>query len=256
MAIEKITFVPTVKAYPALLSGLDEAVCVAGFRIGIMTTPEWVRLFPVHFRELENEQKFKQWDELLIDVERSKKDARPESRLPREHTIELIRPIGMDERRQIVDSMPQRSMCEIIEEQRTNSTSLGIVRPREVLGVDISIRPAEDVRRQQERVNAAASQEKLFGKQLAPLEIIPHRYSYRYLCETQTCNGHSQGIIDWEVTAAYRSWRNSYPDYVERVREKWLGQLCAPDRDTRFFVGNMHQYPQSFLVLGVFWPKR
>jgi hypothetical protein len=159
MATEQITFVPTVKAYPALLSGLDEAVCVAGFRLGLMTTPEWVRLFPVHFRELENAQRFKKWDELLIDVERSKKDARPESCLPREHTIRLIRPIGMDERRRIVDSMPHKSICEIIEEQRAKSTSLGIVRPRQVLDVEISLRPAEEVRKQQERVNAARPQD-------------------------------------------------------------------------------------------------
>ncbi len=256
MAIERISFVPTVKAYPALLSGLDEAVCVAGFKIGLMTPPEWVRLFPVHFRELENSQKFKKWDELVVDVERTTKDRRPESRLPREHTIKLIRPIGTGERRLIVDAMPHTSMCAIIEEQRTNSTSLGIVRPRQVLDVEISIRSAEDVRKQQERVNAAANHEKLFGKQLTPLEIIPHRYSYRYLCETDSCSGHSQGIIDWEVSAAYRNWRNSYADYVDRVRQKWLTELCAPDRDTRFFVGNMHQHPQSFLILGVFWPKR
>jgi hypothetical protein len=29
----------------------------------------------------------------------------------------------------------------------------------------------------------------------------------------------------------------------------WRGK-----RDSRLFVGNAHQYPDSFMVLGVFWP--
>jgi hypothetical protein len=32
--------------------------------------------------------------------------------------------------------------------------------------------------------------------------------------------------------------------------------LCAADRDTAFFIGNQHQHPGSFLVLGVWWPPR
>jgi hypothetical protein len=39
-----------------------------------------------------------------------------------------------------------------------------------------------------------------------------------------------------------------------QMREKWHDQLCGSDRDTYFFVGNQHQHPQSYLILGVFWP--
>jgi hypothetical protein len=92
---------------------------------------------------------------------------------------------------------------------------------------------------------------------LEPLEVIPHRFLYHYECFEPDCPGHHQGIIDWEIHQAYRKWRREYlTDFIERVRRKWFGELCGPTRDTRFFVGNMHQHPQSFLVLGVFWPAR
>jgi hypothetical protein len=40
------------------------------------------------------------------------------------------------------------------------------------------------------------------------------------------------------------------------VRAKFLDQMYAPDRDTRFIVGSMLSHPASFLVVGLIWPKR
>lgn len=253
---ERITVVPTVKAYPAMLDNLEEAVCVAGFRTGLLEQPEWVRLFPVTFREL-GDQRFAKWQEITVDVERSPKDRRPESLMPRNDTIQAGRVLKPRERRSLMAAMPTTSMCELIARQASDGTSLGIVRPRRVKKVAIELRDSADVARQQARVEAAAAQQRLFGPQVTPLEVTPHRFVYHYDCDAPGCQGHEQGIIDWEVTAAYRSWRHDYPDdFVERVRRKWFDELCGPTRDTRFFVGNMHQHPQSFLVLGVYAPPR
>ena len=254
---EKITVVPTVKAYPAVLSKLEEAVCVAGFRIGLLQQPEWVRLFPVPFRELEGEQQFKKWQEIEVDVDRTASDNRPESLKPRNNTIRAGRELKPAERRHLVDSMPHVTMCGLRDQQKVEGTSLGVVRPRRVIAVEIETRKPEDVAAQQHRVASMAAQEKLFGPKLEPLEVIPHRFLYHYECFEPGCPGHHQGIIDWEIHQAYRKWRREYPtDFIERVRRKWFDELCGPTRDTRFFVGNMHQHPQSFLVLGVFWPAK
>ena len=254
---ETITVVPTVKAYPALLNDLAEAVCVAGFRTSLFEQPQWIRLFPVPFRELEGDQKFRKWQEITVNVEPSNKDRRPESVLPFSDTIHAGRELPLRERRALVDSMPHESMCAIIDQEKLDGTSLGVVRPRQVIDVVVEERDADEVRVQQRRVDDAAAQQKLFGPALAPLEVISHRFLYRYLCEDPECAGHRQGIVDWEISAAYRKWRRQYPtDFIERIRQKWLDDLCGPNRDTRFFVGNMHQHPQSFLVLGVFSPKR
>ncbi|GAA0992936.1 hypothetical protein GCM10009555_082780 [Acrocarpospora macrocephala] len=40
------------------------------------------------------------------------------------------------------------------------------------------------------------------------------------------------------------------------IREKFLEQMCAPKRDTVFYVGNQQAHPQSFIILGVVYPER
>jgi hypothetical protein len=65
-------------------------------------------------------------------------------------------------------------------------------------------------------------------------------------------------VIDWELAESYRSWRERYeqPVLLEKIRQRFLEEMCAETKDTVFFVGNMHQHPKSFLVLGVFWPPK
>ncbi len=87
------------------------------------------------------------------------------------------------------------------------------------------------------------------------LELIPWRFKYHYECDDPACNTHTQSIVDWEIAATYRRVRNR-PHWRERLKARWLGDLCAPERDTAFFVGNQHQHPNAFLVLGVWWPDR
>lgn len=97
----------------------------------------------------------------------------------------------------------------------------------------------------------------LFTEARTVLEPAPYRLKYRYKCMTDGCNGHGQTLIDWEAGQAARSWRTtgvSESELRARLRAKFLDQLCGPDRDTYFYLGNQHQHPGSFLVLGVFWP--
>jgi hypothetical protein len=54
MPNDKIEVLITVKAYPNPSSSLAEAVCVAGVR----KNGGFVRLYPIPFRDLEDEQQF------------------------------------------------------------------------------------------------------------------------------------------------------------------------------------------------------
>jgi hypothetical protein len=40
------------------------------------------------------------------------------------------------------------------------------------------------------------------------------------------------------------------------LRTRWLDEMCGSDKETAFIVGNQHQHPDGFLVLGVWWPPR
>lgn len=98
----------------------------------------------------------------------------------------------------------------------------------------------------------------LFGPDRKPLEKIPYKFSYKFKCGHAECHGHTNMIEDWEVGQLYRSMRDKHGDgkiACDKVKDKFLNQICAPDRDTHFFVGTVAGYP-TWVILGTFWPKR
>jgi hypothetical protein len=153
------------------------------------------------------------------------------------------------------------SMCELRGQQKRNSTSLGVFRPAQV--EDLVIEKVDVNAEKRAIAKAWAAQGSLLdglgseerGQQLREIEQIPYRFKYRYRCSEPGCKGHEQSIIDWEIVQFYRQVRNS-GGWEQALRTKWLDQLCATDRDTAFFVGNQHQHPGSFMVLGVWWPPK
>ncbi len=89
---------------------------------------------------------------------------------------------------------------------------------------------------------------------------MPYSFHYEYTCDNEpNCNGHDQTILDWEIGEAFRRWRVDYGSdetALEKIREKWLDEMFADDRDSCVFVGNHHRFRQAFMVLGVFYPKQ
>jgi hypothetical protein len=41
-------------------------------------------------------------------------------------------------------------------------------------------------------------------------------------------------------------------DVVTKLRD----QVCAPDKDLHFFLGNFHGRPWQFSIVGLWWPKK
>lgn len=248
---EKIRVLITVKAYPEISQSYGEVVCVAGVRVD-RGEPEWVRLWP--FQEFRDEQYFKKYELLELETVPGT-DSRPESLKPIPSSIEKLAEIttknGWRERRHYVEPLITDSMCGLLERQAEDRTSLGLIRPTEVIDLVVDeARPWTDAQRN------ALSQLDLFSDEDAPqLEWMPYRFKYHYRCAAEGCNTHTQGIVDWEIYQFYRRVRQD-PDWEDRMRQRFIGDLCADDRDTAFYVGNQFQAPRGFLVLGVWWPPK
>ena len=45
------------------------------------------------------------------------------------------------------------------------------------------------------------------------------------------------------------------PLAVQKIKEKWLTQICASAVDTHFFVGTVLKHG-TWVILGAFWPKK
>lgn len=256
-AFEEIRFVPIVKAYPALSRTYGEVCCVAGVQIGDGERPAWIRLYPVPFRSLADDKQFRKYEPMDIQVQAHGGDRRLETRRP---NVDSIRPsgrvIGTERgwraRRPLVEPLMETSMCAIQRQQREVGKSLAVFRPREV--IDLLIEPVEERPDKRRMAAAAAAQKSLFEEaEIRALEQVPFAFKYRYVCADPSCRTHTQTIIDWEIAQYYRRIRGA-ADWQDRLRSRWLGELCGSGKDTAFIVGNQHQHPMSFLVLGVWWP--
>jgi hypothetical protein len=258
---QRIRVLVLVKAYPALSTKYGEVVCVAGVRTD-GERPQWVRLWPVSFRALEFTDRFSKYQLIDVDVFRPPSDRRPESWSPQLPTLTLGTKLptsrGWQARRDIIEPVVVESMCWLQRQQASAGTSLGVFRPAVV--DDFEVTPADDADLIAEHIRRAqsAAQSTLFGPKGTPLEASPYKFKYHYKCADSRCGGHHQTVIDWEAVQAARQWRTGYdePALRDKLRDKWLGELCSAERDSMFYVGNMHLNPVSFLVLGVFWPPR
>ena len=259
---QEIEVLVLVKASPVMTSDLDETMCVAGVRMDD-DHHGWVRLHPVPFRDLTDDSKFAKYQTVSVSVIHHHTDRRPESWSPLHGSIVPGESIGPQNRwagrRPFVEGLGEEIMCDLVERNRAGSgpgvASLAVVRPVEPPKLVISARKEEQVKKWQTRAAAAAARPSLFDDPdslKAPFEVIPWRFSYRYRCASAVCSGHDQTIVDWETAALWRhvrhraDWKEAMTDKFER--EMWSG------KDSVLFVGNMEQYPVSFLVLGVFWP--
>lgn len=251
---DRISLLITVKAYPAISQQYGEVVCVAGVRTDT-PTPEWVRLYPVAFRDLPFAQRFKKYQHISLDASRHGSDKRPETFRPNLDTLEIGDVLdstrGWSKRRPFVEPLVVESMCEVRRRQEIDGTSLAAFRPHDVVDFLID----DHVDEWGEGKAGVAAQPSLFFPTKDGLEQIPFRFRYRYNCGAG-CQGHTQSMIDWELAQSFRAWRERYDETIllEKLRDRFLADMCGSGKDTIFFVGNQHQHPTAFLVLGVFWP--
>jgi hypothetical protein len=256
-----MSVVVLVKAAPVLTSRLEETMCVAGVRVD--DEPTWVRLHPVPFRDLGDQERFAKYQVVAVDAIRPRSDRRPESWTPIHGSIVLGEKLGTADRwaarRQLIARVAETNMCDLIEANSGGSgpgvPSLAIVRPAGPPRLLIGERDADQLAEWDRRAKAAAGRPSLFDDPTAEkpeLEVVPWRFRYDYRCRAAECKGHKQTIVDWEVAALWRRVRHR-DNWRDLMREKFEDDLWA-GKDTVLFVGNMEQRPWNFLVLGVFWP--
>jgi len=247
----------TVKAYPNPSQSRGETVCVAGVRLD-GPQRSWIRLFPISFRALEHDDQFEKYRVLDLDV-RPAGDGRAESFHPSPSSIELHEFLSSSQGWKarwalLADLAGETTSCRLAANAAGGGPSLGMVKPL-VDGLDIT--PTPPFTAEQRRVVEEAAAPDLFSSQRSILEPAPFTLYYRYRCVEVGCRGHRQSSVDWEAGQLARKLLEqgrSESEIPSLLRTKFLDQMCGPDRDTYFYLGNLAKHPRSFMVLGVFWP--
>jgi hypothetical protein len=264
-AEESMRVVVLVKAAPVMTRELEETMCVAGVRVD-EGGARWVRLHPVPFRDLEDELKFVKYQTISLRARRPRTDRRPETWSPVHGTLDLGAVLDTDNnwarRRQLIEQLGEARTCDLVAANKSGSgpgtPSLAVVRPVEPPTLEITERDEDQLKVWAARAKGAEFRQSLFdddsAQRKAPFEVVPWRFRYRYRCTAPDCSGHAQTIVDWEAYALWRHIRHR-PDWEGRMRAKFEHELWH-GRDSVLFIGNQEQHPTSFLVLGVFWPRK
>ena len=260
-APEKLEVLITVKTYPIPSKKYDELVCTAG----VTASGDFIRLYPINFRELDYACKYRKYQWVEVVAQRHVgQDVRKESYRPDCDSIRILgellpsNPGNWKVRAKYALAKESRSMEDLYDQQEVDRTSLGIFRPKTIHDLVIS----RDDPEWQPKFLAALQQQRLFetrGETLVPPRKVPFKFHYRFECDDPRCSGkHRMMIEDWEVGALF--WRSvdggySHEEAAERVRSKFLDDLCGPEKDTRFYVGTVLAHPKSWVVIGVYHPK-
>jgi hypothetical protein len=229
MPLEKKQVLITVKTYPNPSKKYKETVCVAGIDL---SSNNWIRLYPIPFRDLEEDRKFKKYHVIEVETHKAKDDTRPESYKVHIDSIKVIDKYdtknNWGRRKEVVMPTCSDSLCGIYQKTEVSGKSLGMFKPGKIKFECKKVK-IEDLKERQK----CYSQQGFFDKQNNPIEPIPYDFRYSFFCHGYSeCPGHNLLIIDWEIGQSFRSWRYKYRSE------------------------SLLRFRKQFMVLGVFYPHK
>ena len=252
------------KTYPSPSARYVETSCVAG----ISEAGKLMRLYPVPYRLVQDEQQFKKWQWISARIFKSNTDNRPESYKIYVDTISCNPDIlstkdNWRERRSWIEKLPIFDSFEAVEAKRLESgQSLALLRPQRILGLEIEESDNPDwTEEERDKLLQLQAQGELFeqdeeAKQLRLLKKIPHEFYYRY--EATAATGvavHRHKLVDWEAGALYWNCRRLYgADWEQKFRQKLESDLSG--KDLILMLGNMHRFQNQWLAVSLIYPPK
>ena len=262
MTLEKILI--TVKTYPNLSRKYDELVCTAG----ITEKGNWIRIYPIPFRKLEYNKRYKKYQWIEVDIEKNTSDYRPESfsivgrNYNNIKTLDYIDTSDNWKKRKdlILSNKIYTNKTELINDAKSEKcVSLAIFKPKEVLNFVIEPDKREYPQDKLDEILAKRSQLSLFEKpqDFEIVKKLPYKFSYKFKDENGIIS--KLMIEDWEIGELF--WK--YEDEkiaLQKIREQYENNFIQ-NKDLYFFLGTTRKnHPKRsknpFIIIGVFYPKK
>ncbi len=259
----------TVKTYPTLSKKYDELVCTAG----ILDDGSWVRIYPLPFRKLDYEKRYRKYQWIKLPLRKNTSDVRPESyQIEGLHNIEIGDAVSTKNawkaRRQIIfdKNKVYDNLQELINLANRNVLSLAIFKPNQIFAFDF-----EETNREwdQEKLNILekkAKQYHLFQtveevkKEFMIVKKLPYKFYYRF----SDINGKESRLMieDWEIGALYWNClsdaRGDEQAALEKVKQKYWDNFLT--KDLYLFLGTTKEFHgrarNPFVIIGVFPPPK
>jgi hypothetical protein len=245
----------TVRTYPNPSRKSVEVSCTAG----IDEDGHWIRLYPIPWRLLDDDKRFRKYQLIEANVTKSESDTRPESYKVDIDSIKILsEPIpttnNWDLRKDKVFPLMSESLCYLQRKRDLNKEpTLGFFKP----AVISALRREATISVWSEGELARLRQYSFFGD--APrneLEKLPFDFSYEFRCADEHCSGHKLKCTDWEMAQAYRAWKFKYGEGWQVKFQTRFETEMALVKDTHLFVGTLSTHPGEWIIIGLFYPPK
>lgn len=254
------------KTYPSPSSKYAETSCVAG----MTEEGQLIRLYPVPFRLISDDQQFRKWQWVEARIEHAHNDRRPESHKIYVDTIECDpAPLkagkdGWPYRMELLSKLPIFEDFAAVETARQDrSVTLALLRPKRIVGLEIKPTKNPDwTDDEKAKLIQLQKQVGLFDEaeistEIKLLEKLPFDFHYNYECEVDGKTiSYKHKLVDWEVGALYRRLRKQFgaTGWEEPFRAKYEKEL--PARDLLLLLGTIHRFPDQWLAVSVICPPK
>jgi hypothetical protein len=208
---------------------------------------------------LPTDQRFQKYQWVELTVVKATDDPRRESFRLRQDGIRVLSPPlssanYWQAKKDIILPLRDSSLCSLVRKRDLNQyPTLGIFRPASISRLRIAPLSSEwsdaelGMLRQTHFFVEPPKQQ---------LEKIPWRFIYQFTCDETQCPGHNLMCTDWEMSEAYRQWRQRYgDDWEPKFRQRFETEMIQK-LDTHFFVGTVAAHPSKWIIIGLFYPPR
>ena len=229
-----------VKAAPLPSTRYTKTVCCAA----LTDRGEWLRLYPVRYRLLPPEKRFRRWDRIRFRCRMPTDDRRPEGRRIDEESLEILGNLNVRERGGFVAPAVVDSLQAVREQGR----SFALVRV-DICEFIITPKSPEQYEKEKRRFEEETRQGDLLESgELIPYRPCPFEFQYRYRCADGERTGTCQ---DWETEATFFRWSRRYgqEEALERMRRRFGEEYRA--RGVLFAMGTHSRFQHTWLINGV-----
>lgn len=257
----------TVKSYPTLSKKYAELVCTAG----VNEAGQWRRIYPVQFRQLNIEEKYKKYQWIEVELKKSTSDSRPETYQVSGNLELLNDPLSTSDswrlrREAFIDKVEiYENLDNLIKKAHGNKLSLAVFRPYKWLGFVVEKVEREWDAEKLAVLEAEKKQGNLFKdaetveQEFAVVNKLPYKFSYKF----EDVRGKQSKLMieDWEIGALYwNCFQNSMADEeqaVQKVHQKyWDDFIKNKEKDTLLILGTTLEHHNKkalnpFIIVGV-----
>lgn len=229
-----------IKAAPQVGERHGETICCAGIDL----QGNWLRLYPISFRYLEDGQKFGRWDRIKFRWRLPQDDRRVESRRVDQESIQIVGTLKKTERQNFLT----KNIVTGLERERALGRSLALLQAK-ILDFKIEKKKSADLLKESTRFESLREQSDLFNAPaIIPYEPCPYAFKYRY----QTDDGVREGTCqDWEIEATFFKWSKEYGETQALAEMQKIFGGEYPQKGMLLAMGTHSRYPDIWLINGI-----